>query len=175
MRSAEHPFADQWNHNTHYFPLLKDHVPSTALSVLDVGCGEGTLCRFLEAPRRSVVGLDPDERVLAAAERGTRFAAASVDALPFADATFDAVTMSMVLHHVDAVAALREVRRVLRPGGVLAMLGISRSAGPRDGLHEIRDVLAHRLHRRDKTAWEPETVKADPAATWRQTEILLRG
>jgi ubiquinone/menaquinone biosynthesis C-methylase UbiE len=171
--SAVHPFAGQWNHNTHYFPLLKQHVPSSAVRVLDVGCGDGTLCRFLERPGRNVVGIDPDQQLLATAGGGIRHAAASGEALPFADTTFDAVTMSMVLHHVDEVAALREVRRVLRPGGVLVVLGIARSAGLRDGLHEVRDVLAHRRHRRDKTAWEPETVKADPSATWQQTEASL--
>jgi ubiquinone/menaquinone biosynthesis C-methylase UbiE len=170
----EHPFARRWNHNTHYYPILRAGIPTGAVRVLDIGCGDGTLCRFLEAPGRCVVGVDPDCSVLPDSEREVRFAAASAESLPFADDAFDAVTMSMVLHHVDEVQSLAEGRRVLRPGGVLVVLGIARSLGPRDVLHELRDIAAHRAHRRSKTAWEPATVKVDPRATWQQTEATLR-
>jgi len=102
------------------------------LSVLDVGCGPGTVTVDLErrvAPGR-VVGVDLSPEVVARAERdaheagasGVEFAVADLFALPFADDSFDVVHAHQVLQHVhDPVAALREMRRVARPGGVVAV------------------------------------------------------
>ncbi|MGW0119442.1 methyltransferase domain-containing protein [Streptomyces sp. NPDC003327] len=101
------------------------------LDVLDVGCGPGTITADLAAavaPGR-VVGVDAAEDVLAkarnvSAERGlgnVEFAVADVHALDFPDDSFDVVHAHQVLQHVgDPVRALREMRRVCRPGGVVA-------------------------------------------------------
>ncbi|MEP9364353.1 class I SAM-dependent methyltransferase [Nocardioides sp. CN2-186] len=161
-----HPFAARWNHNTHYFPLLASRVPASASRVLDVGCGEGTFCRYVATDRRSVVGVDSDPSVLPISSPGVSCAAASAVALPFGDGSFDAVTMTMVLHHVHPERALSEAVRVLAPGGVLLVLGFGRRGGPRDLLHEVRDVLTHQVVSRRMQAWDPPTVKADPPDTW---------
>ena len=102
--------------------------------VLDVGCGTGSLALLLKHvhPAVEIIGIDPDPRALARAERKTARAGVSVrfdrgfaDALPYGDGTFDRVFSSMMLHHVDAGQknqALREMRRVLKPGGRLELL-----------------------------------------------------
>jgi len=101
------------------------------MSLLDVGCGPGTITldlAALVAPGR-VVGIDAAASVVVAAaasavSAGARveFAVGDVHALAFADASFDVVHAHQVLQHLtDPVAALREMRRVLRPGGVLAI------------------------------------------------------
>ncbi|MET9346195.1 methyltransferase domain-containing protein [Streptomyces termitum] len=102
------------------------------LDVLDVGCGPGTITADLAAlvgPGGRVTGVDAAEDVLAkaratAAERGlenVEFAIADVHALDFPDDSFDVVHAHQVLQHVgDPVRALREMRRVCRPGGVVA-------------------------------------------------------
>jgi SAM-dependent methyltransferase len=94
-----------------------------AARVLDAGCGTGGNAALLERHGR-VVGVDLSELALElAAGRGPRpLACASVARLPFADATFDLVTSFEVLYHRavgEDVAALGELRRVLRPGGYL--------------------------------------------------------
>ncbi|MFJ9576072.1 class I SAM-dependent methyltransferase [Streptomyces sp. NPDC101191] len=108
-------------------------VPSlhAGLDVLDVGCGPGTITADLAArvaPGR-VTAVDAAEDVLVkaravAAERGlgnVEFAVADVHALDFPDDSFDIVHAHQVLQHVgDPVQALREMRRVCRPGGVVA-------------------------------------------------------
>jgi ubiquinone/menaquinone biosynthesis C-methylase UbiE len=150
-------------------------VPADARVVLDVGCGEGTLARALAAPGRQVLGIDTDAAALpATAPDGVRFAVGDALALPCADASVDAVTMAMVLHHLDATAALAEVRRVLRPGGTFVLLGYGRSAGPVDAAIEVRDVLAHRLRTRGRPTWEPTMVRAQPPLTWAENHRLLR-
>ncbi len=97
--------------------------------VLDVGCGTGTLVLQIRrsVPSAETVGLDPDPKALARARRkakrqgaAVRFDEGFADALPYPDASFDRAFSSMMFHHVegdDKVKMLREVRRVLRPGG----------------------------------------------------------
>ncbi|MGW7435231.1 methyltransferase domain-containing protein [Streptomyces sp. NPDC054849] len=103
------------------------------MSVLDVGCGPGTITADLAelvAPGGRVTAVDAAEDVLAQArahaqERGlgavVSFGTADVHALDFPDDSFDVVHAHQVLQHVgDPVQALREMRRVCRPGGVVA-------------------------------------------------------
>lgn len=130
----------------HHESVLRSHTWRTArnsaayllgelrpgLAVLDVGCGPGTITADLAAlvaPGGSVTGVDAAEDVLrvaraTAAERGldgVRFDVADVHALPFPDDSFDVVHAHQVLQHVgDPVRALSELRRVCRPGGVVA-------------------------------------------------------
>ncbi|WP_128981484.1 methyltransferase domain-containing protein [Streptomyces roseicoloratus] len=104
----------------------------SGLAVLDVGCGPGTISADLAgrvAPGR-VTAVDAAEGVLAqaraaAAEQGVdnvEFAVADVHALDFPDDSFDVVHAHQVLQHVgDPVRALSEMRRVCRPGGVVAV------------------------------------------------------
>ncbi|BAU87157.1 ubiE family methyltransferase [Streptomyces laurentii] len=111
--------------------LLPELKPG--LTVLDVGCGPGTISADLAArvaPGGRVVAVDSAPDVVdaaraVAAERGldnVEFAVADVHALDFADDSFDVVHAHQVLQHVgDPVQALRELRRVCRPGGVVAV------------------------------------------------------
>lgn len=101
----------------------------TGLDVLDAGCGDGMLMSSLAQRGARMVGLDSDPRMLrAAAERvdsrtgPMRFAHGRAEALPFADASFDRVVAVAVLCFVsDAERAIREMARVLRPGGRLVL------------------------------------------------------
>ena len=170
-----HPFAARWNHNTHYFPLLASRIPETTDRVLDVGCGDGTFCRFVARDDRRVVGVDIDASALPADSAGVQYVIASAEELPFADGTFGAVTMTMVLHHVQAERALAEAARVIAPGGALLILGYGRYGGWRDAPHEVRDLLTHRLVSCGMRAWDPPTAKAEPSGTWSQVRATARG
>lgn len=95
-----------------------------ARRVLDLGCGVGSLLPALAAaaPRALVCGADRSEGMVRRAP--STFPRAVVDAarLPFADGSLDAVTMAFMLFHVpEPGLALREVLRVLRPGGVVGV------------------------------------------------------
>ncbi|MFI7431338.1 class I SAM-dependent methyltransferase [Micromonospora sp. NPDC049836] len=103
--------------------------------VLDIGCGTGYLTRRVAravGPGGTVVGIDPSPSVIGyAATRAPAnctFQVAGAQALPHADAAFDAVVSSLAIHHLpadDRVTALREMRRVLRPGGRLLVADFS--------------------------------------------------
>jgi SAM-dependent methyltransferase len=93
--------------------------------VLDYGCGHGMAAVVLARRGAHVTGFDLSGDYVAEARRRAAANEVSVDfvqadghALPFADASFDAVWGNAVLHHLDLPVAAAEIRRVLKPGGV---------------------------------------------------------
>jgi SAM-dependent methyltransferase len=93
--------------------------------LLDVGCGGGLLLRDALAAGAAATGLDhSEEMVRLAGERapGAEVVLGGAERLPFGDASFTAIAMSIVFFFLpDPVAVLRECRRVLAPGGRIAV------------------------------------------------------
>jgi len=103
--------------------------------VLDAACGTGDLAvADHRAGALEVTGLDFSPRMLQRARRkapGLAFVEGDMLELPFADGAFDAATVGFGVRNVaDLERALQELRRVLRPGGRLAILEITRPRGP---------------------------------------------
>jgi ubiquinone/menaquinone biosynthesis C-methylase UbiE len=106
--------------------------------VLDIGCGTGTLAVLVKEllPSVDVTGVDPDDKAVARAARkarrrgvNVRFDRGYADALAYPDASFDRVLSSFMFHHLDRgdkERTVREVRRVLRPGGSLHLVDFGR-------------------------------------------------
>lgn len=94
--------------------------------LLDVGCGAGLALVVARGLGAEVCGLDAAESLVAIARErvpGARIEVGEMESLPFADASFDVVTgFNSFQFAADTVAALREARRVCRPGGTVAML-----------------------------------------------------
>ncbi len=142
---ANSPQTEQYTHG-HHAAVVGSHARRTAansaaflvpylqsgLRVLDVGCGPGSITVDLAAmvDPGEVIGIDREPEVLEgaralAAERGldnVTFAPGSAYELAFPDDSFDVVYAHQVLQHlVDPIAALVEMRRVLKPGGLVAV------------------------------------------------------
>jgi len=102
------------------------------MRVLDVATGTGLVARaalHLGVAPGDLIGLDPSAGMLREAGHPMPFRAVRgvADALPFADASFDFLCMGFALRHVtDLATTFAEYRRVLRPGGTLLVLEISR-------------------------------------------------
>jgi ubiquinone/menaquinone biosynthesis C-methylase UbiE len=99
--------------------------------ILDLGCGTATLSILMKEmqPGATIIGLDGDPKILGLAKKKALDTAADIlltlgmaYELPYADASFDRVVSSLVLHHLSSVQkrrTLRELHRVLRSGGRL--------------------------------------------------------
>ncbi len=123
--------SHRWRTAQNSAAYLLDHL-RPGLSLLDVGCGPGTITGDLAArvAPGPVIGVDTSEEVLAEAGTVARrpgvdnlsFEVGSVFGLRFETDSFDVVHAHQVLQHVgDPVAALVEMRRVCRPGGIVAV------------------------------------------------------
>jgi len=121
-----HRWRDAENSAGYLIPELRP-----AARVLDVGCGPGTISIDLarRVPRGTVLGLDREASVIATALEAAAasgvpnvdFAVGDVYSLEAGDGSFDVVHAHQLLQHLtDPVAALREMRRVCCPGGVVA-------------------------------------------------------
>jgi SAM-dependent methyltransferase len=121
--------------------------------ILEIGCGTGNLAILIKRlhPDADVVGLDPDPKALARARRkaGREGLAVFLDRgfaeeLPYADASFDRVFSAFMFHHLgpdEKEQALRETRRVLKPGGSLHLIDFGGAKARSDGF------IARLLHR----------------------------
>lgn len=202
----EHEPAERYTHG-HHESVLKSHTWRTiansaaylsehlapGLTLLDVGCGPGTItAEFADrlAPGR-VTGLDAAADIIAKAAAdhprdNLAFVTGNAYELPFDDDSFDIVHAHQTLQHVaDPVRMLREMRRVAKPGGIVAARDVD-YAGTiwyplLPGLDEWLDLYS-RVHRsnggepdagRRLKAWALEAGFAEVAATasiWNFTE-----
>jgi demethylmenaquinone methyltransferase/2-methoxy-6-polyprenyl-1,4-benzoquinol methylase len=114
--------------------FLVEQLPRDGGHVLDVATGTGLVAAELLARGFRVTGVDQSAEMLAAARRrfgpGVELVEASAESLPFADAGFNHLTVTYLLRYVaDPGATLRELARVVRPGGTVASLEFGVPAG----------------------------------------------
>lgn len=167
-------------------PDLAEMLQAAQLSgherVLDAGCGPGHTALYFAGHVAQVVGVDLSEAMLAqggrlAGERGihnVEFRRADVEGLPFPDGSFDLVTTRYSAHHWPRpVTALREFRRVLRPGGRLLLGDVVSFDDPTLDTHfQAIELLRDPSHVRDHTIAEWLTLletagfRAEVAHTW---------
>ncbi|MEZ5086992.1 MAG: class I SAM-dependent methyltransferase [Tessaracoccus sp.] len=122
--NARHP----WSHNDHFHSWIIANLPEPCRSVLDVGCGRGELLAALAPHADHVVGADIDAEMRDVATRHCeRLMNVSVTdrAWNEVEGLFDAVTMIAVLHHLPVEEALRDVKRLLAPGGRFLVVGLA--------------------------------------------------
>jgi len=117
--------ADYLGHETWVRPAFAQLGPLAGKAALDYGCGHGMAAVALARAGATVTAFDLSPGYVAEAQ--ARAAANGVavtcvtgcgESLPFPDASFDAVWGNAILHHLDLPRAARELRRVLKPGGV---------------------------------------------------------
>ena len=150
---------ERWNHNIHLHPVVLDAVPPGARRALDVGCGEGMLTRDLRRTVPEVVGLDVHEPSLELGRSqgdadGITYVRGDVLDHPFEPASFHVVASIAALHHMDATAGLVAMRDLVRPGGVLVVIGLARSRLPHDIPWELAGAVTTRWLKLRRTYWE---------------------
>lgn len=166
--------------------------------VLDVGCGTATLTMMVEQqhPGTDVCGIDGDSKIIAVAERKIKRQGSSVqvkqalaDNLPFPDGHFDRAISSLVLHHLSSETrrkAMREIMRVLRPGGMFCVADFGKpqnmcmrmavlSVQCLDGFALTADNVEGRIPAYFEEAGFQRVHQADAIATILGTIALYRG
>jgi SAM-dependent methyltransferase len=159
--------------------VIVDAVPPGCQRALDVGCGTGALTRRLKHLVPHVTGIDRDERSIRLAQAhpgatGIRYLRADFLTASLEPASADLVTSIASLHHMDAWAALQRMSDLLRPGGVLAVVGLARASSPAELAAIIPASAGTQLHRaaaavrrrraarRPATAYQPPVVWPPP-------------
>jgi SAM-dependent methyltransferase len=200
---------EPWSHNAHYHRVIRAVVPPGCERALDVGCGQGALTRRLRQVVPEVIGLDRDERSIEIARAHPRaqgityvlgdllgldarqpdppllsaeLLAMPDGAGPLRPGSLDLVTAVASVHHMDTEAALVRMAELLRPGGVLVVVGLARESSLAGLFLNIPAFFGHRAHL-VASAWvrrgEPRRTQAyqspivwPPPLTYRQVRQL---
>src|SRR5215470_11488297 len=172
--------AEPWNVNIHYDARLAACVPATARSALDVGCGDGFLAARLARRVPQVVAIDIDAAVLARArarfpDAAVRWCHGDVLTHPLAAGSFDAVVSNAALHQLGKTrAALRRLGQLVRPGGVLGVVGFTRTQC-RDWPWALAAFAARGIAIRVRGKWQHTAPTAwPPPDTYRQLRQAAR-
>jgi SAM-dependent methyltransferase len=121
-----------FNHNDHYHPFLLTKVPVGCRRALDVGCGHGTFARLLAAHAAEVDAVDRSADMIAAARAASAdltnltYVEADIRSHDLPAARYDFISCIAAIHHVPFAPTVARLHAALAPGGVLAILGLSR-------------------------------------------------
>jgi SAM-dependent methyltransferase len=164
--------------------LLERYLPRPPASILDVGGGPGVYAAWLAAKGYAVRLIDPVprhvEEARALADHAFETKIGDARGLEAADATYDIVLLMGPLYHLvertDRLVALREARRVVKPGGCIVAVGISRFASLLDGLRFdwLRDPDFRSIVDEDLRSGQHRNPRPKERPEWFTTAFLHR-
>lgn len=141
-------------------------------TIVDLAAGTGKLTRLLVPTGAEVIAVEPIAEMRAKIENA-RVLAGTAEAIPLEDASVDAVTVAQAFHWFRADEALREIHRVLHPGGGLALVYNVRDE--RDPVQAaasaIMQPLEENVPRRGKRNWS-EVIDASETATFDHAQLV---
>lgn len=134
-----------WNHNTAYYRRIRKWTAGCA-SILDVGCGDGSLIAYLDDGVRRLTGIDVDESCVSRAIRengGTaNIGFVRGDFCDYdTDDRYDAIVFVASIHHMDMTDALTKAKALLAEHGTIIIVGLAEPSNVLDHVVEILRVL----------------------------------
>ncbi len=137
-----------WNHNSAYYPWVRKKT-ANCRTVLDVGCGDGSLAWFLADDTKRIVGIDADEHCIEKARSVERGGNVGLICCSFRDFTpntaFDAIVFAASIHHMDMTKALQKAKSLLTPCGKLLIVGLARPSAAIDWALEAVRFLPSKI------------------------------
>ena len=168
--------GERWNSSLHAFEALLDTIPAHATTGLDVGCGEGETARRLRRRLPKVVGLDCDASSIEQARLhgdDITYVAGDLFSTDLPEEAFDVVSAVGMLHHVDQRRGLDRLSRLVCPGGLLLVVGLTRSRFVADLARDAVESVILRRHSIFKGVWETPAPKVwPPPMTYSETESV---
>ncbi len=135
-----------WNHNNHYHAFLLTHVPNECEVALDIGCGVGEFASRLAQVCKTVEAIDPDRQAIDCARTlwnaypNVRWHAHPFEGNSWTAAGYGFVSAIASLHHVELAPMVAHMKRLLKPGGVLAILGLYKETTISDLLYSAAAI-----------------------------------
>jgi SAM-dependent methyltransferase len=143
------PQRFQWDHNAHYHRWLLGQLPDRAATALDIGCGDGALVRLLSDRVDQIDGIDVSadmiDRARAQSVSNARWLVGDVldPDVDLRRGGYDVVTAVSSLHHMPLREGLDRMTALVRPGGVLVVVGLYRQATLADRAMEVVTLPAN--------------------------------
>ncbi len=138
MKDTKLPF---WNHNAAYYKWIKNQLRNCQ-SILDVGCGDGTLALYLADEDKTIVGIDTDKDCIKRAKEkiltksNVTFKESSLSDFK-SDKKFDAITFVASIHHMKEEEAIKKAKELLKNKGILLIVGLYKPSTMLDYLVDI--------------------------------------
>ncbi|MGV0815813.1 class I SAM-dependent methyltransferase [Mycolicibacterium boenickei] len=142
--NGRHP----WSHNDHFHGWILANLPARRGTVIDIGCGQGTLVAHLAARFTHAHGTDVDGGMRAeATRRCAGLTNVTIDDSQPAEleGPVDLITMVAVLHHLDVERSLVDVKRLLAPGGRFLAVGLAAPVSIRDTAWDLASAVTNPL------------------------------
>lgn len=162
----------EWNRNIHYHDIVLSAVPNGCERALDVGCGAGRLTRELSVRCREVVAIDVDASALS---RARECAAPNVTCVlgdvmthPFDEGAFDFISLVAALHHLPLERAFVRLQHLLRPHGVLVVIGLYKMSSIADVAWAHAGLVVGTWHRMTHACAPVAAPIQDPKETLRE-------
>ena len=145
MKSKKVP----WNHNYAYNQWVSKKVEKRN-SILDVGCGDGTLALYLRTKDNNIVGIDISNSSIQKANKknshsNVSFVQTSFEDLVAKNGSFDAIIFVASIHHMDMVNAVDKAKKLLAKNGVLIIVGLAKPSTLIDKIVELTRIIPSKI------------------------------
>ena len=130
---------EYWNHNTVYYNWIKKQLKQSN-RILDIGCGNGFLIRYLDDGTKFLMGIDSDKFCIEKAKERNVSPACSFVCCDYEDFNdeepFDAIVFVASIHHMNMLNSIKKAKSMLSKNGILIIVGLSKPSNLMDYLIE---------------------------------------
>ena len=135
---------EYWNHNTVYYNWIKKQLKQSNC-ILDIGCGDGLLIRYLDDGSKFLVGIDSDKFCIEKAKEQTNSLSCSFFCCNYEDfnyeKSFDGIVFVASIHHMNMLHSIKKAKSMLSKNGVLIIVGLAKPSNLMDYLIEGMRVI----------------------------------